>query len=280
MPDTVVSHTLEVPGARIHYEVSGSGPVLMLIGLPMDSTGFAQVVPLLAGRHTVVTYDPRGLGRSTIDDPEQDNTPQRCADDVHRVLAAVTGEPADVVGSSGGAITGLALVTAHPGQVRTLVAHEPPLIELLPDRAERRAEVDDIYRTYRAQGQGPAFAKFMAHVSGKPLTGQPAPPPGPPSQQAPPSAAQLAMGERMLAHCMLPTTRYQPDLDALRATPTRIVVGVGKATPGILPYRTAVTLAGRLGIEADDFPGGHGGFAEEPGPWAETLHAILSGQNS
>ena len=89
-------------------------------------------------------------------------------------------------------------------------------------------------------------------------------------------ALAAVMGERMLAHCMLPTTRYQPDLDALRAAPTRIVVGVGKATQGILPYRTAVTLAGRLRMEADDFPGGHGGFAEVPGPWAETLDALLS----
>ena len=75
---------------------------------------------------------------------------------------------------------------------------------------------------------------------------------------------------------MLPTTRYQPDLDALRAAPTRIVVGVGKATPGTLPCRTAVALAERLGIEPAGFPGSHGGFAEEPGPWAETLQAVLS----
>ncbi|HEV3069608.1 MAG TPA: alpha/beta hydrolase [Streptosporangiaceae bacterium] len=276
MPDTAVSRSLEAPGARIHYEVSGSGPVLMLIGLPMDSGGFAQVVPLLADRHTVVTYDPRGIGRSTIDDPDQDNTPEVCAADVHRVLAAVTSEPADLLGSSGGAVTGLALLAAHPRQVRTFVAHEPPLSELLADRAERRADVDEIYRTYRTEGQGPAFAKFLALVSGMPLTGQPAPPPEPAPQQPPPSQEQIRMGDRMLAHCLLPTTRYQPDLTALRAASTRIVVGVGKAAPSGLAYRTAVALAGRLGIEPTDFPGSHGGFAEEPGSWAETLQAVLS----
>lgn len=273
MPDNAVSHTLEVPGARLHFAVSGSGPVLMLIGLPMDSSGFSMVAPLLADRYTVVTYDPRGLGLSTIEDPDQDNTPELCADDVHRVLAEVTSAPADVLGSSGGAVTGLALVTAHPGQVRTLVAHEPPLIELLPDRAERRAEVDDIYRTHHTQGPGPAFVKFMAHASGQPSAGQP--PPGP-EPQGPPSQEQVRAGNRMFGHCILPTTRYQPDLGALRAAATRIVVGVGKAEPNGVAHRAGVALAERLGIEPIGFPGGHGGFFEEPGPWAETLHAALS----
>ncbi|MGH3929774.1 MAG: hypothetical protein ACRDTF_07335 [Pseudonocardiaceae bacterium] len=52
------------------------------------------------------------------------------------MLSAVTTAPADVFGSSSGGVTGIALATRHPDQVRTLVAHEPPLVELLPDRAQ------------------------------------------------------------------------------------------------------------------------------------------------
>ena len=108
------SHTLEVPGARLYYEIQGSGPVLMLIGHPMGISGFAAIVPLLAEDYTVVTYDPRGFARSTIDDRDQDGEPDLLADDVRRVLEAIGSGPAHVFGSSGGAVTGLALVTRSP----------------------------------------------------------------------------------------------------------------------------------------------------------------------
>jgi pimeloyl-ACP methyl ester carboxylesterase len=139
-----VTHTLDVPGARLYYERRGTGPPLLLIGSPMDSTGFAGFAGALAGRYTVVTYDPRGSGSSSRQDTGQGATPKQQAGDVHRLLATLGGQPTDVFGSSGGAVAGLAPVTAHPGQVRALVAHEPPLIELLPDRAQLRAEVQDI----------------------------------------------------------------------------------------------------------------------------------------
>jgi clorobiocin/coumermycin A biosynthesis protein CloN7/CouN7 len=130
------SHWLDVPGARLYYEVSGSGPVLMLIGHPMGSSGFAALVPLLRDDYTVVTYDPRGFGRSTIADRDQDAEPDVIADDVCRVLEAVSDGSAHVFGSSGGAVTGLALVSQHPDRITTLVAHEPPLILLLADAEE------------------------------------------------------------------------------------------------------------------------------------------------
>src|SRR6516162_10622752 len=98
------SHILEVPGARLYYEVRGSGPVLMLVGHPMGASGFATIAPLLAETYTVVTYDPRGFGRSRIDDPDQDAEPDLLADDGRRVLEAVGEVPADVFGSSGGAV--------------------------------------------------------------------------------------------------------------------------------------------------------------------------------
>src|SRR5215831_7385493 len=161
---SMAAHTLDVPGARLYYEQRGTGPLLLMIGSPMDSTGFAGLADALADRYTIVTYDPRGIGDSSLEDTGQDVTPERQADDVRRLLSALGGGPADVFGSSGGAVVGLALVTAHPGQVRTLVAHEPPVIELLPDRAQVRAQIQDIYDTYRADGADKAMQKFMAHA--------------------------------------------------------------------------------------------------------------------
>jgi pimeloyl-ACP methyl ester carboxylesterase len=165
MPDSDATiHTLDVPGARLYYERRGSGPLLLMIGSPMDSTGFAPLADALADDYTVVTYDPRGIGNSSLQDTTQDVTPEQQAEDVHRLLSALGGQPADVFGSSGGAVVGLALVTAHPDQVRTLVAHEPPVVELLPDRVRVRAQIQDIYDTYRADGADKAMQKFMAHA--------------------------------------------------------------------------------------------------------------------
>jgi pimeloyl-ACP methyl ester carboxylesterase len=118
--------------------------VLAVIGSPMSASHFGPVADALARDYTVVTYDPRGIAGSTIDNPLQDSEPELRADDVAAILDAVGADTADVCGSSGGAVTGLALVARHPGRVRTLVAHEPPLLELLPDAAEQRAATDDM----------------------------------------------------------------------------------------------------------------------------------------
>src|SRR5437879_3903454 len=200
-----IERTLDMPGASLYYEIRGSGPVLMLIGLPGDSAGFAPIAPLVANDYTVVTYDPRGISRSTIEDPNQDASPDLIADDVHRLLAAVTTEPAYVFGSSGGAVTGLALVSRYPGQVRAFIAHEPPVVELLPDREQVRAAIEDVYATYRSGDPAAAWQKFFA-VAG---FYSPAAADGAgrePHQQEPPSPQMVANGNRFLAHCLRPVT--------------------------------------------------------------------------
>lgn len=147
---TTTTDVLRVPGAHLHYEVSGTGPVLLLIpGGAMDSGPFGSITGSLSEDYTVVTYDPRGISRSKLDDPDEEQHVSVHADDAHLLLAELGSEPAYVVSSSGGALTGLSLVERHPGQVHTLLAHEPPLANLLPD-AEKYArstqEIQDIYR--------------------------------------------------------------------------------------------------------------------------------------
>ncbi|MBV9380472.1 MAG: alpha/beta hydrolase [Streptosporangiaceae bacterium] len=275
MPDTQpVTRTLGVPGARLYYERRGSGPLLLLIGSPMDSTGFTGLAGALAGDHTVVTYDPRGIGNSTREDAGADVTPEQQAGDVHRLVSALGSQPVDIFGSSGGAVVGLALVTAHPGDVRTLVAHEPPVIELLPDSAEVRAQIEDIYETYRADGAEKAMGKFMAHAG---LAGAAAGDADAPRWQPTPEqmARMQATTGQFLGHLLRPTTHYRPDIGALRAAPARIVVGAGATTKGQLANRGAVALAERLGTPVTEFPGDHGGFLAQPEEFARVLRRVL-----
>ena len=84
-----------------------------------------------------MTYDPRGVERSTKTDPSSESTPEQHADDLHRIIDELGAGPVDLFASSGGAVNALALVAKHPDQVRTLVAHEPPLASILPDREAR-----------------------------------------------------------------------------------------------------------------------------------------------
>jgi len=130
------TETLQMPGAPLYYEVRGSGPVLLMIpGGPMDADGFKGIADRLADTYTVVTYDCRGNSRSPMQGSWDDLTVGLFADDAHRLLDAVSPDQADVLGSSGGATYALDLVARYPGRVGTLVAHEPPVSELLPDAA-------------------------------------------------------------------------------------------------------------------------------------------------
>jgi pimeloyl-ACP methyl ester carboxylesterase len=265
------SHMLGVPGARLYYEVRGSGPPLMLIGHPMDASGFAAIAPALAKTFTVVTYDPRGFGHSSIDDTEQDGEPDLLAEDVRRVLDAAVGNvPAKVFGSSGGAVTGLALVARYPHRVETLIAHEAPLAMLLPEAEQVRARFYEIYGTFSERGIGAAWEAFSS------FTGLTIGPQDAAADPQPPSAEEVATSTRFFEHGLLPIALYQPDFSALEAAPTRFIVAGGTISRGEFPQRTAVALAGRLGIPLMDFPGGHVGFLTEPSEFVTVLQRALA----
>ncbi|GAA1366880.1 alpha/beta fold hydrolase [Streptomyces beijiangensis] len=264
-------HTLEVPGARLHYEVRGTGPLLLIMGAPMDASAFAPLADALANDHTVVTHDPRGISGSVLDDPEQESTPDLRADDVAALLDALGAESADVFGSSGGAVTGLALVTRHPGRVRTLVAHEPPLLELLPDAAEQRAKVDDLVDTFHREGLQSAWKKFMTGAGFEDdADGAPAQAPDEPSLQ------DLANSARFFGHELKATSLYLADIDALKAGPARVEVGIGEGSGSLDTFRTSNALAGLLGRPPVEFPGDHGGFIPGPVEFADVLRKVLA----
>ena len=284
------THTLETAEAAIVYDVegplpSGDGrPPLFMIGQPMDAGGFRTLASYFPDR-TVVTYDPRGLGRSIRNDGRVDNVPTVQAGDVHGVIAALGAGPVEMFASSGGAVTALALVAAYPSDVTVLVAHEPPLAEVLPDAEAAERALRQFQDAYAARGWGAGMAAFIAMSSwpGEFTDDYFARPQADPAQFGMPSEDNGARDDPLLSDRSWAVTSYRPDFAALAAAPTRIVVAVGEESAGTFTGRTSVALAERLGQQATVFPSHHGGFvggdsgyAGQPEAFARTLRDVLS----
>ena len=290
-------HYLDVPGGRLYYEVRGSGPLLLVIGQPMTSAPFGPVADLLAADHTVVTYDPHGLGASTVENPSLDVTPEIEADDLAHIIDAVGGDRADVFGTSGGAVAALAFAARHPDKAGTVIAHEPPVTELLPDAPHVRTAVDDIDDAYRAYGSGAAWGKFVSLVMHDgPVTEAGVPPAAwPPAGsdgeetqnqggensdgvETPPEASekQQADDELFFLRMLKPFTRYQPPVEVLSSGGPRVIVAVGATSGSEIARRSAEALAERLGTPPIVFPGDHGGFMGDPAAFAGTIRQVLT----
>ncbi len=289
-PKDAKTETLETPGARLRYDVrepdgEAEAHALLMIGSPMSAAGFTTLAEYLRDR-IVVTYDPRGIGRSERTDGAMESTPEDHADDLHRLISALDIGPIDVFASSGGATNALALVARHPEDVRTLVAHEPPTVTVLPDREEAAAAVRDIYETYQRDGLGPGMAKFIALVQFNGLipadyTDRPAPDP---AAFGLPTEDDGSRDDVLLGQNLIGGARYELDFDALRIAPTRIVLAAGAESKGELAHRGALAVAERLGQEAVIFPSHHAGFLGgefgqqgDPDAFAATLRDVLDG---
>ena len=284
----MTTHTLEVPGAILTYDVrpneSSTLPVLLMIGSPMGAAGFGALAGHFTDR-TVVTYDPRMSDRSKRTDGAMQTTVEEQADDLHRLITALNVGPVDVFASSGGAVNALALVATHPDDVLTLVAHEPPDAAVLPDAEAALAAARDIHETYMRSGRGPGMAKFMALTSLKgeiPANFADLPAPDP-AMFGMPTDDDGSRDDPLMGHTILPITSYVPDFAALKAAPTRIVMAAGAESKGELAHRGAFAVAERLGQEPVIFPSHHGGFlagehgwAGDPDAFAAVLHEVLS----
>ena len=281
--------TVAVPGATVVFDVHGplppedGRPPLLMIGQPMDASGFGALTSHFPDR-TVVTYDPRGLGRSTRSDGRTDNDPEVQAEDVHAVIAALDAGPVELFASSGGAVSAFALVAAHPDDVATLVAHEPPLIDVLPDADQARAAQRGFQAAYDENGWGAGMAAFMVMSSweGEFTDDFLAQPPPDPAQFGMPSDDDGARGDPLLSDVSNAITDYRPDVDALNAAPTRVVVAVGIESEKVFTGRAAAATAELLGQQATVFPSHHGGFmggefgyAGEPEAFAVKLREVL-----
>ncbi|MFD2470927.1 alpha/beta fold hydrolase [Amycolatopsis silviterrae] len=282
------AYHLATDGADIVYDVQnqpvsdGVRPLLM-IGQPMDASGFSALAPLFP-EQTVVTYDPRGIGRSTRSDGSTENRPEVQAGDVHAVIEALGAGPVDLFASSGGAVTALALVAAYPDDVVTLVAHEPPVISALPDAAAAARACDAMTEVYLSRGWGYGMAAFIAMTSWvgeftEEFFGLPVAEPG---QFGLPAEDDGRRDDPLLSERSRPVIDYVPDVAALNAARTRVVVGVGEETGDTFTARTARGVAAQLGSGVVMFPSHHGGFlgegsgyAGQPEAFARRLAASL-----
>ncbi|MFF8594535.1 alpha/beta fold hydrolase [Streptomyces sp. NPDC015220] len=265
--------TLRVNGATLHYEVRGQGPLLLLIpGGTGGAASLATVAADLADAYTVATYDPRGMSRSTLDDPGAEQRVEEHAEDAFRLLDVLSPDgPGRVFGASSGAIAALHLLITHPERVERVIVHEPPVVEVLPDAAAHRALLARVRDTFRTQGLMPAMTVFAAGMrKDGDITGPAA------QVELPPRAAARAeqtMGDLpyFVGRIVPSFMSYAPDIQRLEALSDRLVLACGQDSRGELPHRPAAFLAERLGTELLLFPGGHTGLTTHPTEFGELL---------
>ncbi len=262
--------TLKVPGAQLYYEVEGSGPLLILIpGAAGVGEVFRKVTRELSARYQVVTYDRRGFSRSQLDGPQDyEHRLSTDTDDVRRLIEHLTDKPAIVFGNSSGAIVALEVLTHYHERVQTVVAHEPPAVNLLPDAATWLAFFDGVYDTYRKEGVPKAMHQFASGVVG--------------------SADRQVIEHALREHPNESNTRYwmehelrqyprvELDLAALAANAERIVLAGGRDSQDQMTYQPNKVLASTLGLNLIDLPGGHLGFMASPAEFAKELMDALN----
>ena len=285
------TRTLETPDVDLVYEVrrptaavDGRLPLVM-IGHPMDARGFDSLATFFEDR-TVVTCDPRGIGRSTRKDGREDRSPALHSADLRALITALGAVPVDVFASSGGAVNALAMVQEHPELVRVLVAHEPPVLTVLPDADRALAAEQAVTDAYQARGFGAGMARFIVLSSweGEFTDAYAAQPDPDPAQFGLPTEDDGARDDPLLSGTGSAITAFVPDLQALTAASTRVVVAAGVESRATVTGRAAAALAEALDQPLVEFPSHHGGFlggefgyAGQPEPFAARLHEVLDG---
>ena len=262
---------LSVADADLYFELRGDGPLVVLAAAPMDADAFVPLAELLAADHTVLTSDPRGINRSSVRDRSAPSTPQQRAADLAALIDhAGRGPAALVLGSSGGAVSVLAFAEAYPQSAAVVVAHEPPLLEIVPDRDALWAGTEDMLATFETGDRLATFRTFMKvanlelpdEVVMMMAGGTPTP------QEAADEAFQYRNMYRG-------TVGFRPDVARLTTGTPRVVVGIGENSAGELCDRTSRALAGLLGTEPAMFPGGHVGFLEDPAAFDARLRKVM-----
>ncbi|MEJ3404916.1 alpha/beta hydrolase [Rathayibacter sp. YIM 133350] len=275
----ITTNHVDVEGDRIVFDVRGEGePLVLLPGTPGDASAYGLVADPMAQDHTVITYDPRGFGRSSGNEPRRYEIGQQ-ARDVVAVLQAAGIERALVVGSSAGAEVGLELAKNHPEVVAGLVAHEPPVVRVLPDADDIQARIAEIYRAAWTDGAKAAFFDFLLLTQlpfndGKPFTTEEVAAIRPGADQVP----GLDFAEFYVKHQMLPLTDYKPDLDAIRRNGVSVVAGAGRLSLDLPFGRTARRVADGLDAPFVVFPGHHGSLSDPSvaDAWIATLREALA----
>ncbi|MER5849634.1 alpha/beta hydrolase [Streptomyces sp. NPDC002012] len=285
---------LKVPGATLYYEVRGEGPLLLMMpGGSADAGIYDRMAAQLADRWTVAAFDPRGYSRSVLDGETGDQRVEVQSEDAYRLIDLLSpdGGPAAVFGSSSSAVVALDLLTRHPERLHRVIAHEPPVVELLPDPEQGRKLFAAVRDSYRRDGVVAALATMTEG-----LTGQEAERPAEGERRAradraargghraaaEPSPYEAEVFRRMranlpvfLEHVLCPFSSYVPDLEALGYGAQKLTIGVGRDSRTLLTAIPGARLVDKVGGRLVEFPGGHTGCTEDPDAFAARLREAL-----
>jgi len=262
------AEVLDLPGARLVYEVTGQGPAVVLVhGFGLDMRMWEPQVDQLAARFRVVRYDCRGFGASGPFDPA---IPYTHAGDLIALLDHLGIGEAVLAGLSFGGRVVLQTALAAPVRVRGLVLLDAVLDGVPWDRESADA-LDVLARQVQAGGAGAGRAAWLAH----PLFG--------PARERPELASQLAAmvagypGQHWLGQDPHRPVRPQP-LEVLEdvAVPALVVVG-DRDVPGF--REMSAVLARRIPGAGYQVVAGAGHMVnmEQPAAVNELLTRFLAG---
>jgi pimeloyl-ACP methyl ester carboxylesterase len=106
-------------GIEVFYEEKGAGePLLLIAGFACDHTNWSMMIPFLASKYRVITFDNRGVGQTFA--PDTGYTIPEMAEDMAGLLDAIDLSRVHVAGHSMGGQIAQEFALAHPARVRTL----------------------------------------------------------------------------------------------------------------------------------------------------------------
>jgi pimeloyl-ACP methyl ester carboxylesterase len=177
-PDT--TGFVERDGVRVFYEVYGSGEPTLLL-LPtwsiIHSRFWKMQIPYLARRYRVITFDPRGNGRSDRPESAAAYAESEFAADALAVMDATGTDRAVLVSLSMGAQRGLLLASDHAERVAGAIFIGPALAleARAPGRQPAstfmdRLDTDDGWNKYNAHYWRRDFRGFLEFFFSRVLT--------------------------------------------------------------------------------------------------------------
>lgn len=233
--------------------VSTDPALLMISGAGGDAGYYSEAASLLENSFTVISYDRRGNSRST-GRTEAQTTIREQAQDAKALIDELADGRALVFGNSGGAIIGLELTAAFPAAVRGLIAHEPPVVGLLPDVNPDRDFFDKMLAVAEDEGVTAAGARFVQSVRGEGTYPWPA------------DVYERFFGNitHLFTNEFTAFGDYTPDWGALASCDVPIVMAAGCEDRGCNYFTPSIIIAERLNLPWAEFPGYHLPFMERP----------------
>lgn len=275
---------LIAPGASLYYETYGSGPLLVFIsGANGDADLWRPIAQTISStsNYTVAIYDRRGFSRSYLSSTAAQNYTHRLHVDVNDTRLIIDhlspNTPASVLGTSSGAIVALQLLLTYPASLKTLIAHEPPALTLLPDSAALIVAQNAVYATYRAAGVPPAMLQF-AYLQDPTFTPTPS---GAAGFNIDMRSSAFSSGNLQYwferEFLQYPLQDFDVDEFARGGVREKLVLANGKATnvQGS-QYRANLVLGEKVGLDVRVLAGEHVGYSGATmGEFADDLLGVL-----